>query len=214
MARTARVSRPGGAGQTAPIDLARRIEEGITRVGAMHSDVPTDVVRLVRLTDFVARSMLNQLDAFFARHGLTDTSWLFLMSVYTAPGAMRSPTDISRVLAQSKPHMTRLSDGLLAKGLIRRTHSEDDRRRVLLALSPKGKALVTRLVPQVWAFQRQLIAGLSKEEVAQLSTLLARWLVQLDESPQSPVPAAKAKPARQAVGTGERESRRASGQQG
>jgi MarR family transcriptional repressor of emrRAB len=191
-----------------PIDLAKRIEDGIARVRALHPAVPTDVVRLVRLTDFVARTMLGRLEGFFARHGLTDTSWLFLMSLYTAPGAMRSPSEVSRVLAQSKPHMTRLSDGLLAKGLIRRAHSEDDRRRVLLALSPKGKALVERLMPQVWAQHQQLVGGLSSAEIARLSALLARWLTLLDGSSLLPQPPGKTqRMRREAAGAGRRATR-------
>jgi MarR family transcriptional repressor of emrRAB len=163
-------------------NLARRIEAGIARVRALHPGMPVEAVRLVRLTDFVSRLMFARLEAFFARHGLTDTSWLFLMSVYTAPEEGRSPSEVGKVLGQSKPHMTRLSDGLLAKGLVRRSHSEADRRRVLLALTPKGRKLVERLILQVWAQHEALAAGLRRQELAQLAALLGKWLGQLDGS--------------------------------
>lgn len=93
------------------------------------------------------------------------------------------------MLAQSKPHMTRLADRLLAKGLIRRAHSEEDRRRVVLAVTPKGRRLVERLLPQVWAQHQQIARGLSRTDLGQLSGLLAKWLSLLDHPAQEPLPA-------------------------
>lgn len=171
----------------ATIDLAKRIETGIARVRALHPGIPVDAVRLVRLTDFVSRLVFARLEAFYARHGLTDTSWLFLMSIYTAPEGVRSPSELGRVLAQSKPHMTRLADGLLAKGLIRRADSREDRRRVVLGLTPKGRRLVERLIPQVWIQHAQLAGGLSRPDLRRLSELLAMWLGELDGSARSEV---------------------------
>jgi len=163
-------------------NLAQRIEAGIARLQVLHPGMPVEAARLVRLTDFASRLMFSRLDRFFGRHGLTDTSWLFLMSLYNAPDGVRSPSEIGQVLGQSKPHMTRLSDGLLAKGLIRRANSEEDRRRVVLALTPKGRRTVARLIPQVWEQHKQLTAGLSTSDLRQLATLLTKWLGQLDGS--------------------------------
>jgi MarR family transcriptional repressor of emrRAB len=168
-------------------NLVQRLEDGIALVRRAHPQLPVAVVRVVRLTDLLSRVMFARLDGFFARHGLTDTSWLFLTSVYTAPGGVRSPSEVGRVLAQSKPHMTRLADDLLAKGLIRRARSEQDRRRVVLAVTPKGKNLVEALLPEVWAQHEQIARGLSPADLARLSGLLAKWLNDLDAGrPQTP----------------------------
>jgi MarR family transcriptional repressor of emrRAB len=163
-------------------NLVQRLEDGIASVRRVHPQLPVEVVRVVRLTDLLSRMMFARLDAFFAGHGLTDTSWLFLTSIYTAPGGVRSPSEVGRVLAQSKPHMTRLADGLLAKGLIRRARSEQDRRRVVLAVTPQGRQLVERLLPQVWAQHQQIARGLSRADLTQLSALLATWLSHLEGS--------------------------------
>jgi DNA-binding MarR family transcriptional regulator len=163
-------------------NLVQRLEDGIASVRKVHPQLPVEVVRVVRLTDLLSRVMFARLDAFFADYGLTDTSWLFLTSVYTAPGGVRSPSEVGRVLAQSKPHMTRLADGLLAKGLIRRARSEEDRRRVMLAVTAKGRRMVERLLPQVWAQHQQIAKGLSGSDLAQLATLLAKWLSHLDSA--------------------------------
>jgi len=173
-------------------NLVQRLEDAIARVRKVHPQLPVEVVRVVRLTDLLSRVMFARLDAFLAGHGLTDTSWLFLTSIYTAPGGVRSPSEVGRVLAQSKPHMTRLADTLLAKGLIRRAHSEEDRRRVALAVTPKGRRLVERLLPQVWAQHEQMARGLSRTDLARL----AKWLSQLDRPAQEPIPAIDRRTAR------------------
>ena len=170
-------------------NLVQRLEDGIARVRRVHPQLPVEVVRVVRLTDLLSRVMFARLDAFLAGHGLTDTSWLFLTSIYTAPGGVRSPSEVGRVLAQSKPHMTRLADTLLAKGLIRRAHSEEDRRRVVLAVTSKGRRLVEGLLPQVWAQHQQIAHGLSRTDLARLSVLLAKWLSQLDRPAPEPISA-------------------------
>jgi MarR family transcriptional regulator, negative regulator of the multidrug operon emrRAB len=168
-------------------NLVQRLEDGIARVRRVHPQLPVEVVRVVRLTDLLSRVLFARLDAFLAGHGLTDTSWLFLTSIYTAPGGVRSPSEVGRVLVQSKPHMTRLADTLLAKGLIRRAHSEEDRRRVVLAVTSKGRRLVEGLLPQVWAQHQQIANGLSRTDLARLSVLLAKWLSQLDRPVQEPI---------------------------
>ena len=177
-------------------DLVQRLEDGIALVRNAYPQLPVEVVRVVRLTDLLSRAMFARLDAFFAEYGLTDTSWLFLTSIYTAPGGVRSPSEVGQVLAQSKPHMTRLADALLAKGLIRRAHSEQDRRRVVLAVTPRGRQLVERLLPQVWAQHQQIAAGLSRTNLAQLSALLAKWLTDLDASVSRPAAAVGRRTAR------------------
>jgi MarR family transcriptional repressor of emrRAB len=177
-------------------NLVQRLEDGIAQVRKAYPQLPVEVVRVVRLTDLLSRAMFARLDAFFAEYGLTDTSWLFLTSIYTAPGGMRSPSEVGQVLAQSKPHMTRLADGLLAKGLIRRAHSEQDRRRVVLAVTPRGRQLVERLLPQVWSQHQQIAAGLSRTDLTQLSALLAKWLTDLDASVSRPVAAVGRRNAR------------------
>jgi MarR family transcriptional repressor of emrRAB len=170
-------------------NLVQRLEHGIALVRNAYPQLPVEVVRVVRLTDLLSRAMFARLDAFFAEYGLTDTSWLFLTSIYTAPGGVRSPSEVGQVLAQSKPHMTRLADALLAKGLIRRAHSEQDRRRVVLAVTPRGRQLVERLLPQVWSQHQQIAAGLSRTDLALLSALLAKWLTDLDASVSRPAAA-------------------------
>jgi long-chain acyl-CoA synthetase len=51
-------------------------------------------------------------------------------------------TSLARKLAVSAPSVTAVVDGFVNRGAIERTHSEEDRRRVSLALTPIGRALL------------------------------------------------------------------------
>jgi long-chain acyl-CoA synthetase len=51
-------------------------------------------------------------------------------------------TSLARKLAVSAPSVTAVVDGFVSRGAIERTHSEEDRRKVSLALTPVGRALL------------------------------------------------------------------------
>jgi len=51
-------------------------------------------------------------------------------------------TSLARKLAVSAPSVTAVVDGFVNRGAIERTHSEEDRRRVSLALTPIGRAIL------------------------------------------------------------------------
>jgi long-chain acyl-CoA synthetase len=52
------------------------------------------------------------------------------------------PSQLANHLAVSRPTITSVVDGLVARGLVERHHPHDDRRRVDHALTPAGRALL------------------------------------------------------------------------
>jgi DNA-binding MarR family transcriptional regulator len=71
------------------------------------------------------------------------------------------------------PDVTRLVDRLEKAGLVERRRSEDDRRVVLVRITPKGRALLRRLHDPVLALHRKQLAALGRERLRALSDLLA-----------------------------------------
>jgi long-chain acyl-CoA synthetase len=51
-------------------------------------------------------------------------------------------SSLAERLAVRPPSVTAVIDGLVARGLVDRTHSEDDRRRVALTLTPEGEVVL------------------------------------------------------------------------
>jgi MarR family transcriptional regulator, organic hydroperoxide resistance regulator len=59
-------------------------------------------------------------------------------------------------------------------GLVTRSRSEKSSREVVVALSPKGRALVQRLIPIAKLLEQRASAGLSAKELAVVKQLLTR----------------------------------------
>ena len=80
----------------------------------------------------------------------------------------RHPKDLSDLLTTSPPAVSTLIGDLEARGLVRRSLDETDRRRVLLNLTPKGEK-VRHKVNAAW--QRFGLTRLGNLSLAELQTL-------------------------------------------
>lgn len=82
--------------------------------------------------------------------------------------------DLSRKMLVSGGNMTCVVDNLEKEGLVRRQHSDEDRRSVIVALTEKGEEMFRDIFPRHAVFIQQLAAVLSAEEQAELSRLLKK----------------------------------------
>jgi DNA-binding MarR family transcriptional regulator len=129
------------------------------------------------------------LNANFARFGLDRSSWDVLASLRRVGAPYRrSPTELYRALMRTSGGMTHLVDRLERGGLVERVADPDDRRGLLVGLTRKGRALVTRVGPSHLETERRMLAALTEEEQAELARLLRKLLIGLEERFASPVP--------------------------
>jgi len=77
--------------------------------------------------------------------------------------------------------MTRMLDRLTAKGLIHRSRSAEDRRVVLLELTPAGRSAYPRLREVSMRVMNRSLDDFSAEEARQLESLLLRMSRNLSE---------------------------------
>lgn len=99
-------------------------------------------------------------------------TWLILNALKAQP--RRSQLQLARAVGIEGPTLTRHLDGLEQAGLVGRRRGGLDRRTVQVELTRSGHALHGRLLKVVIAFNRQLRAGLSDDDLATLRSLLAR----------------------------------------
>jgi DNA-binding MarR family transcriptional regulator len=83
---------------------------------------------------------------------------------------------LSRGMECDTGSMTRMLDRLEAKGLIVRTRSTDDRRRVQLELTPAGKKKAERLVKAIVSVLNRHLEGFSADELELFKSFLRRML--------------------------------------
>jgi DNA-binding MarR family transcriptional regulator len=72
--------------------------------------------------------------------------------------------------------MSRLLDRLEAKGIVRRTRVDADRRHVQVELTGKGQALSPQIMPALSRVYQQFLDGFSPDDAVQLQLLLQRLL--------------------------------------
>ena len=88
--------------------------------------------------------------------------------------------ELAKRVSLGKSTLTNTIDRLEAAGQIRRVRSVDDRRKILIELTPKNEA-VHRLYDEVSAGMTRLFyRGFSKDDAARLDASLARVLANLE----------------------------------
>ncbi len=109
--------------------------------------------------------------------GLRTGQELVIMLLGDAPG--QSQADITRWLGVEPPTTAKMLARLEKAGFVERVRSTEDRRRVVVTLTGKGKALHQR-VRDMWTELNAItIAGLSERDREELERLLLRVLENL-----------------------------------
>jgi DNA-binding MarR family transcriptional regulator len=84
-------------------------------------------------------------------------------------------------LALSGSRLTRILDSLEEQGYITRSIDPDNRRSILVTLTPRGRAFVSQLQERYVEMHRQILEGIPEEFHAVVVTGLQRLLASLEE---------------------------------
>jgi DNA-binding MarR family transcriptional regulator len=142
----------------------------------------TSPVGVVARVGRAAALLERGLNANFARHGLNRTDWDVLASLRRAGAPyQRSPSELYRALMRTSGGITHIVDRLEEDGLVERIPDPADRRGLLVRLTRKGRGLVDRAAPTHLATERRMLAPLTRAEQAELTRLLRKLLIGLEE---------------------------------
>jgi DNA-binding MarR family transcriptional regulator len=124
------------------------------------------ISRLARRIDLAQRET-------FARYDLDPAGFDVLATLRRSgePYAL-TPGQLMRSAMVTSGAITQRLDRLEARGLVARGGHPEDGRAVLVALTDEGRELVDRVLPDHLATEQRLLAGLRKEDRAQLARLL------------------------------------------
>src|SRR4030081_2958902 len=118
----------------------------------------------------------------FGRYGLNRGEVGVLNALRTAgPPHRLSPTQLFRGLMLSSAGMTSRLDRLEARGLVARSADPSDRRGILVRLTPEGLKRVDAVVTANTEEEKQLLAGLTGDDVGSLASLLRKLLSHLED---------------------------------
>jgi DNA-binding MarR family transcriptional regulator len=114
------------------------------------------------------------LDEITGQAGITMPDYLVLGVVRGTPGHRSSPTAICDVLGRTTGGMSLTLDRLEDSGWVRRSPDPDDRRRVVVELTPTGLDLATRVNVALHAWERSLsLPGDHRETLARIDGVAA-----------------------------------------
>lgn len=116
-----------------------------------------------------------------APYGLVPYEWEVLAMLYRRGAPHRATASvIARETGRSSASITHRLDKLEERGLVKRSRTKEDARLVYATLTPKGKTLVQKAAAARMGAAGELVAGLSKSDLAQLNKLMAKLLLSLD----------------------------------
>lgn len=131
--------------------------------------------KLAVVTDSMARLFA---DSYLESFNLTISEWRAL-AVIAEFGTM-SPTVIGQRTAMDKVKVSRATQSLVAKGLLRQSPDPRDGRGRLLRLTRKGTATHAGMVPLAESLESQVFDDLSRSEMALLNRVLEKMETRLE----------------------------------
>ena len=147
--------------------------DAMARYAEIDREVEGIVDRVAAINKYVARVFEETLAGF----GLTHGEYKVLLRLAVAPTERRlSAGDLTRSLMLSSGGMTNRLDRLEAAGWIQREDDPDDRRGVMVRLTPKGKKLIDLATETRFENARKEAPPLSAAETKKLAELLKRWM--------------------------------------
>lgn len=141
---------------------------------------PREPAVLVRLIKHLYKRVHDDANAMLKPWGISHAEYNILMMLYGTEGYTLNPSQLAEAAGEKSANITRLADNLCDKGLIERTASDEDRRKVSLTLSRAGLAMIDDFMPAVCALLESQAAGMKPAETAQLERLLKKFLGQLE----------------------------------
>jgi DNA-binding MarR family transcriptional regulator len=131
--------------------------------------------------DRVSQALEADLERRFAAHGVTPAQFRLLAALGRRDGD--TVRGLATALRLDGAAVTRLTDRLQAKGLVRREPDPTDGRSVRLSLSEAGADLVPLLDAEASAHERAWFGSLSFAELRQYKLSLARLLQRAGTGP-------------------------------
>lgn len=123
--------------------------------------------RLARLAEQVSLAVA---EVYSERFALTRQEWRVLAILGLRPEI--ATKEIGPLTTLDKMQVSRAVQGLQSRGIASRKHHPDDRRELIVSLTPAGRALYRKIVPFALARETELLGVLTTEEAKMLDRVM------------------------------------------
>lgn len=170
--------------------MSRHVEQMQDRVDEIRAqwakelpDLRTDGVAIIGRARRITLSLRPRIEKIFKAHGLDAGEFDVLASLRRSGTPYRlRPTELYESLMISSGGLTDRLARLEKRGLVRRIPSPDDRRSLLVQLTPKGVAAVEAALREDMALENDVVSVLTKAEQQQLAQLLRKLAHGIDRN--------------------------------
>jgi DNA-binding MarR family transcriptional regulator len=169
---------------TVPVVAAPR--DAVDRIAGQWHDVRPDVdvspMAVIGRVSRLSRLIDRRLGENFARFGIE--AWMYdVLATLRRQGEPYELTagDLVRQSMVTTGAITNRIDRLEERGLVERART-DDRRKVIVRLTPEGRALVDRIVGDHMATERDILEPLTRRQQVELAGLLRTVLIGLGDA--------------------------------
>jgi MarR family transcriptional repressor of emrRAB len=158
------------------------MEANLQNLGARMPNLPATGILLCRLVQHIGREMAAMFEQQLKPFGLNEAEFRVLTTLFSQPDGVAHPGDLCVRASQSPANMSRISDALVARGLITRDSSIHDRRKMVLRITDEGTQFVHQLLPKLLTPLREMLKDFSEPELRQLTQQLKRLGIELEEA--------------------------------
>ena len=163
-------------------DGADAVDEMLDQWAAVRPGLDVSPMAVVGRISRLSRLVDRRLAENFARHGIENWMYDVLATLRrNGPPYQLSPTELVARTMVTTGAMTNRIDRLADRGLVERHHDTDDRRRVVVGLTPAGLDLVDGVAPSHYALEDELLAPLDRRQRHALAATLRSLLFHLDD---------------------------------
>ena len=153
------------------------------------ADLPVDleVEGIVERIQFLHKRIKRMLEETLVEFDLNIGEWGVLSALWNSGEPFQSsPGYLAKRAELTTGAMTNRLDGLEAAGLVKRLPDPDDRRGVIVQLTPKGRELWERTVDAQATKEHFVASALNESERKQLNKLLRRMVVRAEQATSAP----------------------------
>jgi MarR family transcriptional repressor of emrRAB len=158
------------------------LDAHVQRLSARMPDLPSTEVLLCRLLMHVGRTVSAIFEQQIRPSGLAEAEFRALTALFSQPEGVAHPSDLCAGASQTPANMSRIGDALAGRDLITRELSVQDRRRMVLHITEKGKELVRQLLPPTFVALREMLSDFSEAEQRALISGLKCLGTKLDQA--------------------------------
>lgn len=169
-------------GQVADPELRDEVDDLVDAWRRERPDLDVRPMEVLSRVSRLARHLDRQRAAAFGAYELE--TWEFdVLSALRRSGEpfQLSPGQLLRATGVTSGTMTNRVDRLAARALVERAAHPEDRRGVIVRLTPQGRVTVDAALADLLAAERTLLAGLSVPDQDDLAAALRRLLAPYDQ---------------------------------